>query len=38
MVPDDIPRWMSKPEPIIHPAERGKIGALWLEITWTEED
>lgn len=35
MVPDDIPAHMSKPEPIIHEAERGKPGALWLEITWT---
>lgn len=34
MVADDIPRYMAKPEPIIHPAERGKAGALWLEITW----
>jgi crossover junction endodeoxyribonuclease RusA len=34
MVPDDIPAYMAKPEPIIHPAERGKGGALWLEITW----
>lgn len=37
MVPDDIPRYMAKPEPTIHAAERGKPGALWLEITWTEE-
>ncbi|WP_043601518.1 hypothetical protein [Nocardia otitidiscaviarum] len=34
MVPDDIPAHMAKPEPIIHPAERGRGGALWLEITW----
>jgi crossover junction endodeoxyribonuclease RusA len=34
MVPDDIPAYMAKPEPIIHPAERGKAGALWLEVTW----
>ncbi|GAB4582606.1 RusA family crossover junction endodeoxyribonuclease [Nocardia sp. IFM 10818] len=34
LVPDDIPAHMAKPEPIIHPAERGKGGALWLEITW----
>ncbi|MEU1432154.1 hypothetical protein ABZ412_34310 [Nocardia sp. NPDC005746] len=25
---------MAKPEPIIHPAERGQGGVLWLEITW----
>ncbi|WP_433592300.1 hypothetical protein [Nocardia sp. CA-145437] len=34
MVPDDIPRHMAKPEPIIHEAERGMPGVLWLEITW----
>lgn len=34
MVPDDIPAYMAKPEPIIHEAVRGKTGALWLEITW----
>lgn len=34
MVPDDIPLHMAKPEPEIHEAERGKPGALWLEITW----
>jgi crossover junction endodeoxyribonuclease RusA len=38
LVLDDIPRYMSKPEPIIHPAERGKPGAMWLEISWTEEE
>lgn len=37
MVPDDIPRHMAKPEPIIHVAEKGKGGALWLEITWEAE-
>ena len=34
MVPDDIPRYMAKPEPIIHQAERGEPGAMWLELTW----
>ncbi|MEU6582772.1 hypothetical protein [Nocardia sp. NPDC046763] len=34
LVPDDIPRHMAKPEPVIHEPERGKPGALWLEITW----
>ncbi|MCU1640893.1 MAG: Uncharacterized protein JWN03_1168 [Nocardia sp.] len=38
LVADDIPRFMAKPEPIIHPAERGKVGALWLEITWDTEE
>ncbi|RBO87055.1 RusA family crossover junction endodeoxyribonuclease [Nocardia puris] len=37
MVPDDIPRWMAKPEPIIHPpAAKGLPGALWLEVTWKD--
>ncbi|WP_063710918.1 hypothetical protein [Nocardia niigatensis] len=38
MVPDDIPRHMAKPEPIIHEAERGKRGALWLEVSWEEHE
>lgn len=38
LVRDDIPRYMAKPEPIIHPAERGKPGAMWLEISWTSPD
>ena len=33
MVPDDTPRWMGKPEPIIHPAVKGEGGALWLVLT-----
>ncbi|PPJ31891.1 hypothetical protein C5E45_32900 [Nocardia nova] len=33
-VPDDSTRYVSTPEPIIHPAERGQPGALWLEIEW----
>ncbi|MCC3311501.1 hypothetical protein [Nocardia africana] len=33
-VVDDSTRHVSTPEPIIHPAERGKSGSLWLEITW----
>ena len=33
LVPDDIPRHMAKPEPIIHPAERGQPGALWRDVT-----
>ncbi|MBF5002362.1 hypothetical protein IRT45_35180 [Nocardia sp. BSTN01] len=33
-VVDDNTRHVSTPETIIHPAERGKPGALWLEITW----
>ncbi|NEW27266.1 hypothetical protein [Nocardia cyriacigeorgica] len=37
-VPDDSTRHVSTPEPVIHPAERGRPGALWLEITWTEQE
>lgn len=33
MVPDDTPRWMAKPEPIIHPAIKGQPGELWLTVT-----
>lgn len=33
-VVDDSTRHVSTPEPIIHPAERGLPGALWLEIVW----
>lgn len=36
MVPDDTPHWMAKPEPIIHPAEPGQGGALWLTLTITD--
>ncbi|MBF6301193.1 hypothetical protein IU459_27145 [Nocardia amamiensis] len=33
-VPDDSTRHVSTPEPVIHPAEPGRDGALWLDITW----
>ncbi|MEV6258055.1 hypothetical protein AB0L97_32850 [Nocardia sp. NPDC051911] len=36
MVPDDIPAYMAKPEPTIHPVEKGKAAAMWLELTWQE--
>lgn len=36
LVPDDTPQYMAKPEPIIHPAEKGMPGAMWLEITWED--
>ncbi|MFC9768891.1 hypothetical protein [Rhodococcus jostii] len=36
LVPDDIPRWMAKPEPIIHDAVTGQPSAMWLDITGTE--
>lgn len=31
---DDSTRWVSTPEPVIHPAEKGQCGAMWLEISW----
>ncbi|WP_067565881.1 hypothetical protein [Nocardia acidivorans] len=34
MVADDAPRWMAKPEPIIHPAVKGEPGSMWLELSW----
>jgi crossover junction endodeoxyribonuclease RusA len=34
MVLDDIPRFMSKPEPVIHDAVKGEGGRMWLEITY----
>lgn len=36
LVEDDVPQWMSKPEPIIHAAQTGKGGCMWLEISWRE--
>lgn len=36
LVPDDTPEFMSKPEPRLHPAEKGKPGAMWLEISWID--
>jgi len=38
MVIDDTPRFMAKNEPIIHPAERGAGGAMWLVLTWKPRD
>lgn len=32
LVPDDTPNYMMKHMPVIHPAERGKQGIMWLEI------
>lgn len=32
LVPDDTPNYMHKHMPVIHPAERGKQGIMWLEI------
>lgn len=34
MVADDTPEYMAKPEPIIHPAEPGRRGSMWIELTW----
>lgn len=33
LVADDTPELMSKLMPVIHPAEKGRPGALWLTIT-----
>ncbi|WP_280273394.1 hypothetical protein [Nocardia wallacei] len=38
MVPDDTPRWMTKPEPIIHAAQPGQPGSLWVELVWRLAD
>lgn len=38
MVRDDKPRWMTKPEPIIHRAVPGEAGRMWVELTWTTAD
>lgn len=37
LVPDDIPRWMAKREPVIHPAIKGEPGRMWLEISWRNQ-
>lgn len=34
MVADDDPAHMTKREPVIHDVERGKPGAVWLELEW----
>ena len=36
LVEDDTPQWMTKPMPVIHPAEKGEPGSLWLEIELQE--
>lgn len=33
LVPDDTPQYMAKLMPVIHPAEKGQPGSLWLTIT-----
>lgn len=33
LVADDTPQYMSKLMPVIHPAEKGQPGSLWLTIT-----
>lgn len=33
LVPDDTPQFMTKLMPLIHPAEKGLPGSLWLTIT-----
>lgn len=32
LVPDDTPRYMGKPEPILWPPVRGERGALWVDL------
>lgn len=34
LVADDTPEFMGKPEPIIHAAEKGQQGQLWLVLSW----
>lgn len=34
MVLDDTPKWMAKPEPIIHDPVKGEGGHMWLQITY----
>ncbi len=34
LVPDDIPRYMAKPEAVIHSATTGISGEMWLEVSW----
>src|SRR5262245_55639100 len=38
MVLDDIPRFMAKPEPIIHEAVKGEGGRMWLEVTFRRHE
>ncbi|WP_232333365.1 hypothetical protein [Rhodococcus sp. p52] len=33
LVPDDTPQFMTKAMPVIHPAEKGSEGSLWLTIS-----
>lgn len=37
LVPDDNPRYMTKLTARIHPADKGKPPALWLEVSWKEK-
>ncbi|APE12395.1 crossover junction endodeoxyribonuclease RusA superfamily protein [Rhodococcus sp. 2G] len=32
VVPDDTPKYMQKLMPVIHPAEKGRAGTIWLTI------
>ena len=34
LVEDDTPNFMTKLMPLIHPAVKGQLGTLWLEIEW----
>ncbi|MBH0778800.1 hypothetical protein [Nocardia bovistercoris] len=35
MVRDDTPRWMTKPEAVIHDPVPGEPGRVWVELDWT---
>ncbi|MGC5249638.1 hypothetical protein ACPXB3_22270 [Gordonia sp. DT219] len=37
LVPDDDGRWVTDHMPVIHPAEKGHTGRMWLELTITAE-
>jgi crossover junction endodeoxyribonuclease RusA len=36
LAPDDTPEYIHETIPVIHAAEKGKPGALWLEISWED--
>lgn len=34
VIPDDTPEFIDEHMPVIHPAEQGQPGAMWLELSW----
>lgn len=36
LVPDDVPRFMGKPEPIIFPAVKGEPARMWMDLIFYE--